>query len=85
MSNEVEIEAKFWKALKSDMTVMLGLTGVDEDHRIAIMIFAAAHAQRREAERPHAFANRFLDNSNDFSTDSVDFVRHLYPTKEKTH
>ena len=32
MSNEAEIEAKFWKALKSDMTVMLGLTGVEEDH-----------------------------------------------------
>jgi general stress protein 26 len=32
MSNEAEIEGKFWKALKSDMTVMLGLTGVDEDH-----------------------------------------------------
>jgi general stress protein 26 len=32
MSNEAEIEAKFWKALKSDMTVMLGLTGVEQDH-----------------------------------------------------
>lgn len=31
MSKEAEIEAKFWKALKSDMTVMLGLAGV-EDH-----------------------------------------------------
>lgn len=27
MSTPVEIEAKFWKALKSDMTVMLGLPG----------------------------------------------------------
>jgi general stress protein 26 len=32
MSNEAEIEAKFWKALKSDMTVMLGLSGVEENH-----------------------------------------------------
>ena len=32
MSNVAEIETKFWKALKSDMTVMLGLTGVDDDH-----------------------------------------------------
>jgi len=32
MSNIAEIEAKFWKALHSDMTVMLGLTGVDADH-----------------------------------------------------
>lgn len=32
MSNEVEIEQKFWKALRSDMTVMLGLAGVDDGH-----------------------------------------------------
>lgn len=32
MANEDEIEAKFWKALKSDMTVMLGLVGVGEGH-----------------------------------------------------
>jgi len=30
MSNQAEIEAKFWKALKSDMTLMLGLSGVEE-------------------------------------------------------
>ena len=29
---EAEIEKKFWKAVKSDMFVMLGLTGVDESH-----------------------------------------------------
>jgi general stress protein 26 len=28
-----ELEAKFWKALKSDMTVMLGLDGVDGGHQ----------------------------------------------------
>lgn len=27
MSNDAEIEAKFWKALKSDMTVMIGIEG----------------------------------------------------------
>lgn len=27
-----EIEARFWKALRSDMTVMLGLHGVDDGH-----------------------------------------------------
>jgi len=32
MSNVAELESRFWKAIKSDMTVMLGLTGVDEDH-----------------------------------------------------
>lgn len=32
MSSQAEIEHKFWKALRSDMTVMLGLAGVDEGH-----------------------------------------------------
>ncbi|MET0660170.1 MAG: pyridoxamine 5'-phosphate oxidase family protein, partial [Steroidobacteraceae bacterium] len=32
MANEAQIEAKFWKALHDDMTVMLGLAGVEEGH-----------------------------------------------------
>ncbi len=32
MPTPAEIEAKFWKALKSDMTMMLGLNGVDDGH-----------------------------------------------------
>jgi len=32
MSNEREIEAKFWKALKSDRTMMLGLVGAEDGH-----------------------------------------------------
>ena len=32
MANEAEIEEKFWNALRSDMTVMLGLVGVEEGH-----------------------------------------------------
>jgi general stress protein 26 len=32
MTKEAEIESKFWKALRADMTLMLGLNGVDEDH-----------------------------------------------------
>jgi general stress protein 26 len=32
MSTDAEIEARFWKALRSDMTVMLGLVGRDEGH-----------------------------------------------------
>ena len=32
MPTPQEIEAKFWKALKSDMTVMLGLDGVEDGH-----------------------------------------------------
>jgi general stress protein 26 len=30
--NPQELEAKFWKALKSDMTLMLGLNGVEDGH-----------------------------------------------------
>jgi len=32
MAKPAELEAKFWKALKSDMTMMLGISGVDESH-----------------------------------------------------
>ena len=32
MPQDTEIEAKFWKSLKSDMTVMLGLAGRGETH-----------------------------------------------------
>src|SRR5262249_1717424 len=32
MANEADITAKFWKALKADRTLMLGLAGADEGH-----------------------------------------------------
>ena len=32
MSNETEIKAKFWKALKSDMTMFLGLADGEDGH-----------------------------------------------------
>ena len=32
MANAKELEAKFWKALRSDMTMMLGLDGVEDGH-----------------------------------------------------
>jgi general stress protein 26 len=32
MPTPKELEAKFWKALKSDMTLMLGLDGVEDGH-----------------------------------------------------
>lgn len=32
MPTQAEIKTKFWKALKSDMTVMLGLAGADDAH-----------------------------------------------------
>jgi general stress protein 26 len=32
MTKPAELEVKFWKALKSDRTMMLGISGVDESH-----------------------------------------------------
>ena len=32
MTDEKELQRKFWTALKTDMTMMLGLSGVDESH-----------------------------------------------------
>ena len=32
MPSDAEIKAKFWKALKSDRTLMLGLDGVEDGH-----------------------------------------------------
>ena len=32
MPTPQELEQKFWKALKSDMTMMLGLDGVEDGH-----------------------------------------------------
>ena len=32
MPTPQELEAKFWKALKSDMTMMLGLDGIEDGH-----------------------------------------------------
>jgi general stress protein 26 len=32
MPTPQELEAKFWKALRSDMTMMIGLVGVDDGH-----------------------------------------------------
>jgi general stress protein 26 len=32
MADPQELEAKFWKALKSDMTMMLGLNGIEDGH-----------------------------------------------------
>jgi general stress protein 26 len=32
MPTPAEIEAKFWKSLRSDMTLMLGLVGVEDGH-----------------------------------------------------
>ena len=46
MPTPKELEAKFWKALKSDMTVMLGLDGVEDGHARPMT------AQVEEAQNP---------------------------------
>ncbi len=38
MTDHAEIEAKFWKALKSDMTFMIGLAGHDDPQPMTAMI-----------------------------------------------
>ena len=62
MPNEAEIEAKFWKALKSDMTVMLGLAG--GEHRAQPM---TAQIGDREGRGPIWF----------FTARDVDLVQDL--------
>lgn len=32
MATPQELEQKFWKALRSDMTLMLGLDGIEDGH-----------------------------------------------------
>jgi predicted nucleic acid-binding protein len=38
MPTPQEIEARFWKALKSDMTLMLGLDGVEDGHALPLLV-----------------------------------------------
>ena len=78
MAKEQELKEKLWKALKSDMTVMLGLTDdvegdarpmtaqIEDDHHGSIWFFTAKDteiAQKLRAERP-AFAT-FASKSHD--------------------
>ena len=73
-----EIEGKFWKALKSDRTVMLGLAGVDEglaqpmtaqiegDGRGSIWIFTAKDVDLAEAMGArHAAVINFASKGHD--------------------
>jgi len=62
MATPSEIESKFWKALKSDMTVMLGLTGQDSSGKAQPM---TAQIGDREGRGPIWF----------FSARDVDLVQ----------
>lgn len=78
MTTNTEIEEKFWKALKSDMTLMLGLVGVEEGHaqpmtaqldgddRRAIWFFTAKDADLVQAlGARHEAAAYFTDKGHD--------------------
>lgn len=62
MSKEAELEAKFWKSLKSDMIVMLGLTDAQGGH------FQPMAAQMEEEGRGPIWF---------FTTKDTDLVRNL--------
>ena len=55
MPTPQEMEAKFWKALKSDMTMMLGLDGVEDGH-------ARPMTAQLEGERPPIWFFTSRDN-----------------------
>jgi len=55
MATPQELEAKFWKALKSDMTMMLGIDGVEDGH-------ARPMTAQLEGERPPIWFFTSRDN-----------------------
>ena len=78
MTSPADLEKKFWKALKSDMTLMLGLVGVEEGHaqpmtaqldgddRRAIWFFTAKDADLVQAlGARHEAAAYFTDKGHD--------------------
>lgn len=88
MATNSEIEEKFWKALKSDMTLMLGLSGVEEGHaqpmtaqldgdnRSSIWFFTAKDTDLVEAiGARHEAVAHFADKGHDlFATLQGDLV-----------
>ena len=67
MGKEAEIAEKFWKALRSDRTVMLGLAGVDEGHAQPMTAIV-----EHEQTAPQIWF---------FSSQQVDLVKALGPGK----
>lgn len=93
MTDETEIVHKFWKALKSDRTFMLGLSGVSDTHarpmtanldgddRSVIWIFTAKDTEiARSTGNGHAATGFFADKGHDlFAT----FHGALYPSNDR--
>lgn len=69
MPNDAEIETKFWKALKSDRTVMLGIVGVEDG------VGQPMTAQTEQEGRGPIYI---------FSAKDTDLVRQLGQTKPST-
>ena len=69
MSNDAEIETKFWKALKSDRTVMLGIVGIEDG------VGQPMTAQTEQEGRGPIYI---------FSAKDTDLVRQLGLTKPST-
>ena len=69
MSNDAEIETKFWKALKSDRTLMIGLVGVEDG------VGQPMTAQTEQVGRGPIYI---------FSAKDTDLVRQLGQTKRST-
>ena len=92
MSKETEIEKKFWKSLRGDRTVMLGLSGVEEGHaqpmtaqilheddeRGAIYFFTAKDTDLvRSLGESHAASIQFASKGHDlFATLQGELVAH---------
>ena len=77
-TNQAEIEAKFWKALRSDMTVMLGLSGVDDAHTRPM----TAQLDGDEDRGPIYF---FASKDNEFVTELQQESRALLTFASKGH
>ncbi len=76
MATEAEITAKFWKALKSDMTVMLGVQGVEHDKTQPMTGLGKAGARRRLHANPVRLsdARRALRSDVSNGQDRVSFA-----------
>ncbi len=76
MSTPQELEAKFWKALKSDRTVMLGLDGAEDGH---------TRPMTAQTEGPHGPIWFFAGKDNDLVQDLGEGHRAIFGFSSKGH
>lgn len=58
MPTDAEIKTKFWKALKSDMTIMLGLDGVEGGHARPMTVHVDEEANGPERGPLYVFTSK---------------------------